>query len=73
MALTGKILKGVLRGSLKINLDEPGAPEGSVSTGFQDLHLPEYLRDTDDRILVFDDLERCGMPIEKVLGYCPNS
>jgi len=69
MALTGKILKGVLRASLKIDLDADNKPEGTINAKIPDLNLPDYLMKTDDRILIFDDLERCQIPIEDVFGY----
>lgn len=55
MALTGKVLKGILKTSLKIDLDNDG--------------LPDYLKKTDDCVLIFDDLERSSLPIEEILGY----
>jgi len=69
MALTGKILKGLLKTSLKIDLNLDGQADGSVSSQIPEIDLPDYLKNTNDRILIFDDLERCHLPIEAVLGY----
>ncbi len=57
MSLTAKALKGALRGGLKIDLN------GEATA------LPDYLIKTDDCVLIFDDLERCKMPIEDTFGY----
>jgi Cdc6-like AAA superfamily ATPase len=32
-------------------------------------NLPEYFKNVDQRILIFDDLERCHVEIDHVLGY----
>lgn len=69
MAITGKILKGVLRGTLKIDLDGDKKDDGSVTLGIPDINLPDYLKNTDESILVFDDLERCQIDIGNLLGY----
>lgn len=63
MALTGKILKGILRGSVGLTT---GA---KLDIDISKLDLPKFLLKTDDRILIFDDLERSGMPIDEVFGY----
>ncbi len=69
MAVTGKILKGVLKGTLKIDLDGDKKDDGSVTLGIPDINLPDYLKNTDKSILVFDDLERCQIGIGNLLGY----
>ncbi|OBQ51889.1 P-loop NTPase fold protein [Halodesulfovibrio spirochaetisodalis] len=67
--LAGKFAKGFLRGAFKVDLDDDGNADGTASPQLPDLSLPEYLQDTESRILIFDDLERCAIPIETVLGY----
>ena len=69
VAFAGKLFKGLVRGTLKIDLNGDGKDDGSIAIGTPDLKLPEYLRNTNSLVLVFDDLERCSMPISSVLGY----
>lgn len=69
MAFTGKLLKGLLKATVKVDLDGDGSSDGSVSSQVPDINLPDYLRNTDGLVLVFDDLERLSMPIEVVMGY----
>ena len=69
MALTGKIAKGLLKATLKIDLDHDGKSDGSVSAQAPDLNLPEYLTNTSGFVIVFDDLERASMNLEALLGY----
>lgn len=69
MELTTKVLKGVAKATLKIDLDGDGRDDASISVGIPELGLQEYLRDTQEHVLVFDDVERCSMPIAELLGY----
>ncbi|MBH3442233.1 hypothetical protein I5L59_01390 [Pseudomonas moraviensis] len=67
MGLAGKVLKGVLKGTVKIDLDEHHG--GTANVSIPELNLPEYLTKTDGLVLIFDDLERCSIPISDLLGY----
>ncbi|MEN3753268.1 P-loop NTPase fold protein [Mangrovibacter sp. SLW1] len=69
MALTGKIAKGLLKATLKIDLDGDGKADGSVSAQVPELNLPDYLTNTSGFIIVFDDLERASINLESLLGY----
>ena len=69
MKLTSKIFKGVLKATIKVDLDSDGKSDVNVGATIPDLKLPEYLTNTDNYILVFDDLERCSMNISDVMGY----
>jgi hypothetical protein len=65
----GKIAKGLLRATLKIDLDGDGKEDGSISPTIPDLD-PSYFGNADkDTLLVFDDVDRTKIPIEVVLGY----
>lgn len=69
MTLAGKIAKGLLKGTLKIDLDGDGKADGSVSIQAPELNLPDYLTNTSGFIIVFDDLERSSINLESLLGY----
>ncbi len=69
MSIAGKILKGALKATIKLDLDGDKKDEGSITTGIPEINIPDYLKDTKGRILVFDDLERCAIPIPSILGY----
>jgi len=64
----GKIVKGLLKGTLKLDLDDDGKADGSASVQIPNFK-PEDLLNTKDRILIFDDLERCSINIVDLLGY----
>jgi KAP family P-loop domain len=69
MAIAGKIFKGALKTTLKIDLNSDGKEDGSISSQIPDINFPDYLKNTDQHILIFDDLERCQMDIGSLLGY----
>lgn len=69
MILAGRLAKGLLRGALKLDLDGDGKADASLSVGTPDINLNDYLTDTKNCILVFDDLERCSIELKQVLGY----
>jgi len=64
-----RIAKGVLKGALKIDLDGDDKPDATASIAVPDINLAEYLTDTSNCILVFDDLERCELDLQVILGY----
>lgn len=69
MAITGKIFQGLLKTSLKIDLNSDGKDDGSVSLQIPKIDLPESFKNADNSILIFDDLERCQIDISNLLGY----
>ena len=69
MAITNKIFSGLVKATFKIDLNNDGQDDGSVSSQMPQLDIPYYLQKTDGTILIFDDLERCGIEIGNILGY----
>lgn len=69
MMFAGQIAKGILKGALKIDLDGDGKADASANLSVPEINLAKYLTDTKHCILVFDDLERCSMDIQVILGY----
>lgn len=72
MVIAGNILKGFLKGTLKIDLNSDSKEDGTINYQIPDINLPNYLKNTDKSILIFDDLERCKIDIESILGYINN-
>ena len=69
MAITGKIVKGLIKGTIKVDLDSDGRDDGTLNPQVPEINLPDYLKDTDKIILIFDDLERCKIELGSILGY----
>ncbi|VEI68115.1 KAP family P-loop domain [Serratia quinivorans] len=67
MDVVGKVAKGLLRTSLKIDLD--GHNSVNVSPQMPNFELPDFLKDTSEFLIVFDDLERSSIPLESIMGY----
>lgn len=60
------IAKSLLKGALRVDLDGDGKEDGSLQISIPDLGK---WASTEGAILIFDDLERVGMPMEDMLGY----
>lgn len=60
--LAGNAIKSLLRLSIKLD-------SVTINPHASDVELPDFLRNTDGRVLVFDDLERAKMPVTDVLGH----
>lgn len=69
MQLAEKIAKGLLKTTIKVDLDDDGKPDGSVSSQIPEINLPKCLTDTSEYIFVFDDLERASIDLKSLLGY----
>lgn len=67
--ILGKVAKGALKAAFRFDWDGDSKPDGQISASVPNIELPDYLKITDKFILVFDDLERCELKKEEVLGY----
>lgn len=63
------LMKGAAKGALKIDLDGDGTPDGTVNIDLT--HLFDVSNDTrkNELVLVFDDIERCPIDHNILLGY----
>ena len=69
MAISSKILKGLLKLTFQIDLDSDKKNDVSWNVQIPDINLPDHLNNIDNSILIFDDLERCSIDIKNLLGY----
>ena len=69
MVFATTLAKGVLKGAFKVDVDGDGKNDGSMTVGVPDINISKYITDTKNCVLVFDDLERCPMPVKEILGY----
>ncbi len=68
--LFGKVAKGFLRATVKIDLDGNDRADGSVSGKLPDVDLKEFSDVESSGLLIFDDLERSNFQLpEEILGY----
>lgn len=64
LAIASKIAKGLLRFGLKV-----GNSDVSANPIIPDIKFEKAVKDFKDKILVFDDIERCSIDICELLGY----
>lgn len=69
MKIAGKVLKGLLKTTVSIDLNEDGKANAKVSSSIPEISFSAYLNNVDNKALIFDDVERCSMPITNTLGY----
>jgi len=69
MTIAGIIVKGLLKGALKIDLNGDGKDDGNWNIQIPNIDLPKKLDNIDKSILIFDDLERCNIEVSILLGY----
>jgi len=69
MKVAGKILKGLLKTAIHIDIDGDGKKDANVSSSIPDINLGDYLKNINDKIIIFDDLERCSINIKDIMGY----
>lgn len=69
MKIAGKLGKGLLKGTLKLDLDGDNKDDGNWSFSIPDIEQKFKIKDSDFSLLIFDDLERCSLEIENILGY----
>lgn len=65
--VASKLLKGILKTAIKVDLDNNGREGMTIDYKLPD--LPKFLTDLDKKVIVIDDLERSTLPINIVLGY----
>lgn len=70
--LLGKFAKGLLKTSINFDIDGDNKPDGSVTLGMPNERLFESVKLSENKILVFDDVERCAIPFRDLLGYINN-
>lgn len=69
MKIAGKILKGALKTVINIDINDDGKSDGKVISSIPDINIPDYFKNVDDKLLIFDDLERCSIEIPNIMGY----
>ncbi|MDQ3234055.1 MAG: KAP family NTPase [Pseudobdellovibrionaceae bacterium] len=70
IGLLSAAAKSAAKVALKIDLDgNAGSGLVSVDTSLEKVSLKSLLPKLENAILIFDDLERCGMPLETIFGY----
>lgn len=68
LGVAAKIARASLRATLRFDMNDDGKDDTALNLQLPDKDVIKDLKDK-DFILVFDDLERCSIPIEVMLGY----
>jgi len=68
MKIAASVIKGLLKNA-KIDIDVFSGGQIDATGAVMEMKLPPFLSDAKNRVLIFDDLERCKMPLKEVMGY----
>jgi hypothetical protein len=69
MKIVGKVLNSIIKTTFKVDFNGDGKDDGSITSSLPDADFETYFKNVDERIIVFDDLERCPLPIKEIMGY----
>lgn len=67
--LVGLVARGLIKTTIQVDLNQDSKNDGSYSLQIPEINLPSYLDNVEKRVLIFDDLERCKLDVDSVLGY----
>lgn len=67
--LLGKFVQSALKVNLNFDAYGDTKHDGGLQAGVPDMDLTKYADSPERLLLVFDDLERCHLPVSQVLGY----
>jgi hypothetical protein len=68
--LAAKALTGIVRLSTNVDLNNDGNNDGNItSESISSIDFKEFAKNSENKIIVFDDVERCDIEIGKLFGY----
>ena len=67
MRIAGAAARALAKGAIRMDFSKDVS--GTLNFSMPEVDLTKDLADPRDRLLIFDDLERCKMPVSEVLGY----
>jgi hypothetical protein len=65
----GKLVKGLIKVSVNFDANGDGKSDGSLNAGVPSESLFGNTKPGNERPIIFDDVERCSIPIPLLLGY----
>ena len=67
--MAGRVLTGLLKGVLKLDLNGDGKEDMELEGKIPSIDLTGFLDGLKNKKIIFDDLERCSIDINDLLGY----
>lgn len=76
LKVASSILKGFIKSTLKIDFDTDGDGKDDASATINFDPISIFKADNDkikgNRIIIFDDIERCKIPVDEIYGFVNN-
>lgn len=67
--IVSNILSGAIKTAVNIDINNDGKSDGNISASFSKCNLVNMLNKFEGDIIIFDDVERCSIPINELFGY----
>lgn len=65
----GRVASGLVKATFKFDLNGDGSADERVNLSIPSVNIDDLLKKGENLILIFDDVERCQLPISELLGY----
>ena len=65
----GRLASGLLKSALKIDLPSEQGESIALSISLPDISIAEFFQQSNDHAIIFDDIERCNVPLRELMGY----
>lgn len=63
-------LSGLIKFTTRIDFDDDGKDDFKLdSSGISKLNFKEFAKKSQNKVIIFDDVERCNIEIDKLMGY----
>ncbi|GEM_PF-6828696 len=69
MLIAGTLTKALVKGTLKIDLNNSSFSEAELSPELSNINIKDYSSTPEKNLLIFDDLERCELGWNSIFGY----
>ncbi len=69
MKLAGAVARGLLKATIKVDLNNDGKDDGTLNPSLSEVDFLSGSDNPKGRLLIFDDIERCRIPIAELLGF----
>lgn len=69
LKLAAKLIQGAIKTTINVDINGDGKLDGNAQASLPDIDITKYTSGPDGVFIIFDDLERCQIPIKSILGY----
>lgn len=72
MKIAAGVVQSILKTTIKIDVNKDSKDDVSINSNLPEIDFIENFNKIKNKVLIFDDIERCDMKLNSVLGYINN-